>query len=217
MLNSNLQSRIAAMTTKTRKWMDNIAFLDRSIVETRSSINLEKKQLRINQEAQTVFLEVMKASRKGTVESVETITTDALRYIFANQTLRLKIDIVERRGLEADYLVEWESNGILTKDHPQDAQGGALSDVVSTALRLIFLKCFRPLRRQVLGLDEPGKFLDAHNREAYAKWIQRLAHDLDIQLIIVTHDDELKEIADLTHDLVLNESEEVVAKTTKHA
>jgi DNA repair exonuclease SbcCD ATPase subunit len=173
--------------------------------------NIEGFEIRLGQletniqvyhEARQLFIEASKFTREKTIADVEKTVTAALHAIFNDPTLSFGVNVVERRSaLEADFVVRFEVNGEMTEVDPLDAKGGSLVDVITTALRLVFLKSHRPQKRQILVLDEPGKFLDHERRMRFGTWLAKISHDLGVQLIIITHDEELMAVADRTFEL----------------
>ena len=73
---------------------------------------------------------------------------------------------------------------------------GGLVDMASLGLRIAAWAL--GYTRPVLILDEPMKNLDKEKRPLGAQVIRDLSDELKLQMIIVTHDDELTEIADKT-------------------
>ncbi len=153
-------------------------------------------------EARGLCVEAGRIAREKTVSQVEAVVTAALRAVFQDKTMRFVVEFCERRGaIEADYLVEWEQDGVVLRRSPMKAKGGSLKDVISTALLLILLVRFRPARRKLLWLDEPGKWIARENLTRYARWLRTLAHEFGIQLILISHAPELQEAGDKIVDL----------------
>jgi DNA repair exonuclease SbcCD ATPase subunit len=172
---------------------------------TKRLVDLEKLIQR-HHEAKTLFLEGAKFSREKTVKTVQKNTTNALRAIFEDRSIDFLIEISEKRGaLDADFQLRWERDGILTQDSPMRAKGGSYTDVITTALRVIFLNNHVPKRRPILFLDEPGKFMQPSRRARYATWITKISHDLGMQIFFITHDPELKAVVDRLYTLTQNQ------------
>lgn len=75
---------------------------------------------------------------------------------------------------------------------PIDASGGGVVDVAAFALRLSCLMLARPANRRVVVLDEPFKFVSADRRPAVRAMLEGLATELGVQIIMVTHIEELR-------------------------
>lgn len=72
--------------------------------------------------------------------------------------------------------------------------GGGLTDVVSIALRLVAYSLSDT--DNVLILDEPCKFVSADLRDKVGEMLSTISHNLNLQIICVTHIEELKEHSD---------------------
>ncbi len=74
---------------------------------------------------------------------------------------------------------------------PMTASGGGVVDVAAFALRLSCLMLHRPALRKVLVLDEPFRFVSPEYRDRVASLLKALSDELGVQIIMVTHMDEL--------------------------
>lgn len=166
-------------------------------------------------EARHLFLEAARFTREKTVGDVERNLTAALRAIFQDPTMSFHVEITEKRGaLDAEFQIWWSIDGKMIAANPLDAKGGSLIDVITTGLMIVFLKTFRPKKRPILFLDEPGKFLDSERRARYGRWLVKISHDLETQIVMITHDEELKAIADRTFKLRQDAKAEVQVEMT---
>jgi DNA repair exonuclease SbcCD ATPase subunit len=73
-----------------------------------------------------------------------------------------------------------------------NSTGGGVVDVASFALRVACLILHRPRLSKVMVLDEPFKFVSAQYRDRVRTMLERLSQDLDMQIIMVSHIDELE-------------------------
>ena len=78
--------------------------------------------------------------------------------------------------------------------HPMQASGGGLVDIISLALRLAVWTLSKP--DNVIVLDEPFKFLSDNLRPMAGDILHKMSRKLGLQIIMVTHDQVLMEIAD---------------------
>jgi ABC-type sulfate/molybdate transport systems ATPase subunit len=72
---------------------------------------------------------------------------------------------------------------------PLSATGGGAIDVAAFALRVASLVLHRPKLSRMIVLDEPMKFVSAEYREGIRSMLEQLAADLDLQVVMVTHDE----------------------------
>lgn len=104
---------------------------------------------------------------------------------------KFNIAFEQKRG-RTEASLTFERDGYVVD--PLSQAGGGVVDVSSFALRLASLMASRPARRRLLVLDEPFKHLSPEFRHAVRFLLESLAAELDVQMIIVTHDPLLKQM-----------------------
>jgi len=142
--------------------------------------------------AADVALFAVRSLRDAAAERVQqrltNLVTEGLRVVFADPSVALTVNTLERRGvIEADLVL---TSGDLATD-PLDGNGGGLVAVVATVLRLVMVRMLT--RRGIaplLILDEPLAALSEGHRPAMADTLQEVAASLGIQVIIVSHESE---------------------------
>ena len=77
-----------------------------------------------------------------------------------------------------------------------EEHGGGVSDVAMLILRTVSIVLYRPKIAQVLVADEPYKHTSRGNLERVCSLLQKLRDMLKMQIIIITHKDEFRDIAD---------------------
>lgn len=88
---------------------------------------------------------------------------------------------------------------------PKEDMGGGIIDITSFAMRVVLWSIENPKVRNLFILDEPMKFVgkgELLNRAGNV--LREIADRLNVQLIVVTHESELAQMADtkyiVTHD-----------------
>ena len=81
----------------------------------------------------------------------------------------------------------------------EDESGGGLMDLVALCLRVVLWAINTPRTAPVIILDEPLKFLDGVRLEQAGQMICKLSEMLGIQFIIVSHEDQLIDSADVMY------------------
>lgn len=119
---------------------------------------------------------------------VAALVTDCLRAVFDREyTFRIEFD--SKRG-------KTEARMVLGRDgldvDPMTESGGGVVDVIAFALRLAAVLFRRPAVRPVLFLDEPFRFVSVDYLPRVADLLTRLANDLGVQILMVTHIEELR-------------------------
>lgn len=134
------------------------------------------------------------------------IVTTALRTVFVDKDLAFSVRFESKRG-RTEAVLEVGENNIFTD--PIEGHGGGVVDVVSFALRAAFWSISRS--RSVLILDEPFRFLSRDLQSSAAEMIRTLSDKLDLQILMVTHEEALKEVADSIFEVERQGDESVVA------
>lgn len=133
------------------------------------------------------------------------IVTTALRTVFIDKDLAFSVRFESKRG-RTEAVLEVGENGIFTD--PIEGHGGGVVDVVSFALRAAFWSISRT--RSVLILDEPFRFLSRDLQSSAAEMIRTLSDKLGLQILMVTHVEELKEVADNIFEVERQGDESIV-------
>lgn len=147
--------------------------------------------------ARWVLVEVARISQKKIKYELENITTKALRSIF-KRDFELVLDMrYERNVFECKLLIKEDGELYV----PKDDLGGSLRDVVGFVLRIVFWHIQFPKSRNTVILDEPFKSVGKLSMLAgtMLKEISRKLCLEGLQIIMLTHDDALAEIADVKY------------------
>lgn len=146
-------------------------------------------------EALHVIEQLAQGARQTTSDSVTAILSSAMRDIFGEDAgCLLEWVEVGERGDHRPRFLSWDQPGVA--QDPMRGNGGSAADVIATALRIWFLvKLGGP---RFLFLDEPLKGVDAKRSSKAAGWLQKLATDLQLQVIAISHlgPEDLEQAAD---------------------
>lgn len=140
------------------------------------------------EEAQRVCQMVAQAVQQQAHDRIAGVVSRCLEAVF-DEPYEFKILFEQKRGRTEASLVFVRGDQTLD---PLTASGGGVVDVAAFALRVSCLLLARPALRRVLVLDEPLKFVSEQYRPRARAMIEKLAEDLGIQFIIVTHDEAYK-------------------------
>ncbi|MBD3195912.1 MAG: hypothetical protein GF317_12695 [Candidatus Lokiarchaeota archaeon] len=134
---------------------------------------------------------IVKVRQEKITSNVSGITTELLKS--AGFDISVKLSIVYSRKKSGMTLSFVDPDGNVFEDILYD-KGGSISDIVSLGLRISFLLLQGNSR--ILFLDEPFRFVDKERIEFISKFLKSLTERLNIQMIIVTRDVEIIDIAD---------------------
>jgi DNA repair exonuclease SbcCD ATPase subunit len=144
------------------------------------------------EQAQAIIQIVAQKTQEELEYRLSEIVSLALAAVF-DDPYKLKVDFVIRRGkTECDLL--FEKNGEIFD--PLTSSGGGAVDIASMALRVAIWSLTQPRTRNVLILDEPHKFLSKEYQVKASAMLKELSKKLKLQIIVVSHREELIDSAD---------------------
>jgi ABC-type sugar transport system ATPase subunit len=175
--------KIVAARTKLAMATESVKSAEDSLGK---SAQLKQDLLAMQAIVQSTAMDVQQ-QLKYNIESIVNLMMDAL----FPQMYEFKLVFeVKRNKTECRLVLVEDGNEI----DPLDSTGGGLADCLATALRIALLIISN--KSKVLILDEIGKFVSADKREDFFEIIKKISKDLDIQIIMVTHDQQAINIAD---------------------
>lgn len=158
--------------------------------------------------ARWILSEVAKQTQTKFKEYVENLVTMAIRAVYEDRSIRFLLDFeINRNKSEALMRVQ---EGTKEPYTPEDEMGGGIIDMIGMALRIVLWSIESPRSRNVIIADEPMKNL-GHGKllTRAGNILKEISHKLGFQLILVTHEPELVQIADkawrVTHNGVHSE------------
>jgi len=148
--------------------------------------------------------------QEGITHKIEKIVTSMYRYVFGGtDEFIVKVDR-KRKVPVATFWIKTLKNGKEVLIDPITAEGGGKVDVIALGLRIAGLLLYAPNKRRVLFLDEPLRFLSSSLTSAHpyrlraVDFLKQVSKAYGIQVIAVTHDSELKELADSVTNVALD-------------
>ena len=169
-----------------------------------------------NNNISALLQKAAEVSRGNTKEHLENVCTAALKYVFGKD-VEFIIDIQECRGRpEAEFYIQYTTGKDVIKVKPEDASGGGVIDVLSTALRFAFLELLRePSVKGPIILDEPGKMISEVAANRMASLLQELQQTFNRQTIMVTHSDIYEKLADKSFEVMMNGNHSKVIESSQ--
>jgi ABC-type glutathione transport system ATPase component len=156
---------------------------DESIALTNANHVLQRTQ-----DAQEILQLIAQAVQQRAHERLSAVVTKCLESVFEDP-YQFKIEFERKRGRTEASLRFTRRE--LDAD-PLSSTGGGVVDVAAFALRVACLMLHRPRLSKVVILDEPFKFVSAQYRENVRAMLEELAKDLGIQIVLVSHIEELE-------------------------
>lgn len=174
------------------------------------------KSEKLENELERVKIILQSASeeaRKKACENIEQITTKALQYVFGSQ-YAVKLELKEMRGKpDATILVSTEIDGEIAWLQPEESRGGGLVDVISIALRFALTEIWnQPKLQGPILLDEPGKHVSEEYAVKLSQFIDYLQRQFNRQVIMITHQPHMAEMADKQYEVSQTDGTSKVTK-----
>ena len=144
--------------------------------------------------ARFILSEVARLTQENFQAKVEGLITMAIRSVF-DRDFQFKLMLERKRN-------KLECRPVIIEDeheyNPEQDMGGGLIDVISFAWRIVLWTMEQPRSRNVIVLDEPMKNM-GDLVSLGGKMLKEISNKLNIQLIIITHDQELMEFGDTSY------------------
>lgn len=164
---------------------------DAARVEVRKSRELltdAELKLLTSTEAATILQSVASHVQRAWYENLGRIVSKALATVFPDSyEFKLVFKQLANRT-QVQFLLERD----LEEYDPMTSTGGGVVDVVGFALRVAVMMISVQGQRKCIIADEPFKFVSVEYRLPLRVLLERLAVELGIQLIIVTHMEEME-------------------------
>lgn len=189
------RSRLVRRTGELDAWRESAERAEMRIVELTEDRKVTV-QARLLLER---FSEIEQQQLKARVES---LVSAGLQTIFG-EAYTFQIDV---RMLRNQAAMEFTIVRDRVERDPMDSHGGGLVNVIALVLRLTIVALTPGLGRTVV-LDEPFAQLSQGFLEGMGEFLRNLVDATDIQLIIVSHEPEIAEVADQAYRLYRSEGE----------
>lgn len=199
----NLSKQLQILKDKYNEGMVIRNQIESNITSYRSKIYFLDKDIEECTKASVMLTEISLKAKQVVTKFLEDLVTDALQYISEGQyRFCIELESTEKSSKCEFYVVE-TVDGQESKQRPQDACGGGFIDIISTTLRYAYVNLYNnPKLMGCIILDEPGKMVSADMSVRFGEFIKKLGQDFDRQTIMITHNDNLMNIADKVEEIV---------------
>lgn len=165
-----------------------------------------KKQLLDHEKLRWVFTEVARETQEEIKNRIEKLITLAIRSVFDREfTFKLDLQNKNNRVYAVPTIIDGEHE---FTDIKEDL-GGGMIDIISLAFKIVLWSLESPKKRNVFIVDEPFRFTGKLVKKA-GYMLKYLSKELQFQVIMVSHDDELIDICDRVYGVSHNGKHSVV-------
>jgi DNA repair exonuclease SbcCD ATPase subunit len=163
-------------------------------------------------EAQEIIQRVAKDTQNNFVCRIADVVSTALDAVFGADAYEFSLEFIQKRG-KTEVEIAFIRDG--SKIDPLSASGGGAVDVASFALRVAVWSLLKNSGRSVLDtiiLDEPFRFLSRDLQPLAGSMLKTLSKKLGLQFVMVTHNPDLIESADMVFEVTNKNGESHVTR-----
>ena len=164
-----------------------LALLKRSLAKEKEELAKATEHIGAVGRAQDILQHLAQAVQQQVHKRISEVVSSCLSAVF-DDPYEFHI-IFERKRGRTEASLRFLRRGLDVD--PLTASGGGVVDVAAFALRVACLMLHRPKLSRIIILDEPFRFVSAQYQENVRQMIEELSKDLKIQIIQVTHNDNL--------------------------
>ena len=175
--------------------------LEKTIKELHTDILECQNQSALYSQVRDLFASVGKATQEQLIGYFEKLGTSMLQTIYGEE-YRFVLKFEMKRNKSECAPKVWK--GDLELDLKDDTGVGVV-DVLSFAMRLAVWSLSRPRTEPVFILDEPFKYVSEDKLKLVGNALQELVETLGVQIIMVSHDEELIEAANTAHRVIIHD------------
>ncbi|MBZ4666555.1 ATPase [Mahella sp.] len=172
-----------------------------------------QKQLDILEKTRILLDHAADFARQQAKNQIERLVTSCLQFIFQSD-IRFEIELSElRKRPEAEFYVISRYQDDVIKVRPQESRGGGVVDIISLAIRIAMLQSYNPPIGGPLILDEPAKHVSEEYINNVSEFLKEISRTFGRQVIMVTHNRVLSEVADRIYTVDYDENASKVSIT----
>lgn len=179
----------------------NEAILKKDIASLQSKISTAESMNMSLEKVIAILTQAATTSRDNARTHFEKIITDALQFVSQSKDYEFIIkELPNRAKASYEFYIKSTVNGVECIQKPEDANGGGFVDIISVAAKYAYLEIFNDpkIMSSTLLFDEPGKMISEQMSVKFAEYIKFLGNHYGRQTIMVTHNDNLSNVADKT-------------------
>jgi len=169
-----------------------------------------RREVSAHTEARDTITKVIQLTQYKIKKSIEKIVTLAIRSVFYRPyTFHLTMKQIRN---QIEYIPTVKEHGHIRD--PKADLGGGIMDIIALAFRIVLWSIEVPRSRALLILDQPFPNCGSLIVRAGAM-AKELSQELKIQLLIITHEKKLAQIADRTWEFIHDGTKSIIHRKLK--
>jgi DNA repair exonuclease SbcCD ATPase subunit len=196
-----MQYKLNEMSSVVSEWVDfvnqkfgELNTLETSKVEKENQLEHLKSEENILQQVRLILQAIAKQTQDRIVNFIDNMMTLVLHSVFEDDRYSFKTIFQESRGKTEVRFVLLKGNEEID---PLEATGGGVVDILCFGLRIIIWSLTQPRSRPIFVFDEPFRFLSRDLHPKAVQMLRKMSERLGIQIIMISHSEELIEGADV--------------------
>lgn len=186
--------------------------IDKVLLKSESRALSQTKKHRDNLlKARAIITEEAELAQKNFSDRINSLVTMVIQSVFSHRDLRFELKL-ERKANRLEARPVIYENGEEYDDIKADT-GGSIIDLISFSMRIVLWSMQEPPTIPVFILDEPFKQIGKGRMlDRTGAMLKEISRKLDIQIIIVTHEPQLQQIADKAFFVDLKDGVSVITE-----
>ena len=195
-----LEQQIKALSDTYQRELGSLEVLRQQLQGKQAELQEARGDIEIWKQVQVLLGQVSEYARQQLKAQIEATVTAGLQAIMQDDEIRFVVEIRDLGGKPAaDWKVVTTRGEQPITASPEDAHGGGIVDIVSLCLRAALLELSRPKPGGPFLLDEPGKMISTEYLPNVAEFLKQYLRQTGRQGILITHAEELAEVADVSY------------------
>jgi DNA repair exonuclease SbcCD ATPase subunit len=197
-----LEQQVRGLTDKYQRESGQLELLQTQFKDKQSELQQAQEDIEVWKQVQVLLGKVSEFARRQLQKRIQDTVSAALQAVFEREDITFEIDMHSINNKpSADWKVVSQIGNTFVTGDPYDSRGGGISDVVSLALRLSLLELSRPKPEGPILLDEVGKHVSKEFAANVAQFIKQYAARTNRQIVLITHQEELANVADVSYKI----------------
>lgn len=210
---SSIEQSLTQMQSRYNKASGALEMLRDERTGKAAGLDAAKNDIAVWEQCQALLGKVGEFAREQLKVKIQATVTAALQAVFEDDSMEFKVVMGTVNGKPtANWVAESRFGDTVVAAEPESAKGGGVCDVISLALRLSLLELSRPVPGGPVILDESSKHVSASYAPNVAQFLKQYAQQTDRQILLVTHQDALADVADVTYQVTQKDGKSEVRR-----